>query len=192
MKPFNIKMPVILSCALTLGLAQVASGNSLAGQEKDSSDGYSIHFIKDCRLVKKLPMTPGLITLHQQLQQQEAKMAALQAPVEAISAKIDHYSQQINRLTELAVQEDNNSLKIDKTYLAQQQVVTDKLNRLLAGHQRDFAALEQQGHQIEQVAHDFEAEIRGISRDLDFDHVRILSPGDSRAVIGCEQNIDIL
>ncbi|WDE00203.1 hypothetical protein [Thalassomonas actiniarum] len=188
MKRLNKKMPVILS--LTLGLTAALSSYSQAGQEADT--GYSLNLLKDCQLVKTLPMTTELITLHQELQQQETLMASLELPINAISAKIDDYSQQIEQLSVLAVQEDENNLHIDKSYLAQQQIAVDALNQLIAEHQQDFDALEQQGHQIGKIAHDFEREMKTVTQGFDYDHIRISSPANDHNATGCEQSAGFL
>lgn len=188
MKPLKIKMPVILS--LTLGLTAALTTYSQAGQEEHIR--YSIHLLKDCQRVKTLPMSPELTDLYQELQQQETLMASLESPIAAISAKIDDYSQQVARLGELAIQEDENNLQIDKSYLAQQQMAVDALNKLIAEHQQDFSALEQQGHQIEQVAHDFEVNIKALSQGFDYDHLRITASASKDATVGCEQNMTFL
>ncbi|WDE12971.1 hypothetical protein [Thalassomonas haliotis] len=183
MKPLNMKMPVILS--LALGLTAALTRYSQAGQETDT--GYSIHLLKDCQRVKTLPMTPELIGLYRELLQQETLMASLELPIAAISAKIDDYSQQIDQLSELAIQEDENNLHIDKAYLAQQQVAVEALNQFIGEHQQDFSALEQQGHQIGMIANDFEMAIKTATQGFDYDHIRINSPDNNRVIAGCEQ-----
>ena len=173
-------------------LTSVLAAYSQAGQKTAGGAGYNIHLLKDCQLVETLPMNAELTGIYRELQYQEALMAKLELPIDAISGQIDDYSQQIEQLTGLAIQENENSLYIDKAYLAEQEAVSDKLDRLIALHQQDFAALEKQGHKIELVARDFEKELREVIRGFDYEHIRITSSGNDQSHTGCESGITIL
>ena len=99
-------------------------------------------------------------------------MEIAEGPIEAIEEQIDELSDMIDDLTNRAVQEDDNSLYIDKALLEEQQEVVDQLDELMEAHQGDFDRLSEIGDSISQKAEEFEKAIDASLDDIDYNFVK--------------------
>ncbi len=115
-------------------------------------------------------------------------MQGIEQPIKAIERDISQYSNEIEKLTKLAIQETDTSLHIDKSYLKQQEVIVEKLNSLMAKHQTDFDALKEQGEVIGGIANNFSNAIKSTIKNVEYDHIRINDPNKSKQHSQCYRN----
>lgn len=155
-------------------------GAAFANTSGVASSEYQLTLLKDCQTVTTLQMTPKQIGSYLALQKEEKIMEQISEPIEEIEQQLNHYSTEIEKLSKLAIQETDNSLHINKKYLAEQEQVVDKLNALMATHQRDFDALGKQGRRIGKLANHFEATIKESLSRFDYNQVHIKTPNKSK------------
>jgi len=161
---------LITTCLLTTAVFASHS-------EVEQSD-YKIQILDNCQVIKEYDMTIKQIDAYLALKAEEEKMSSLENPISAIQDELDRYSEQIDELTSLAIQETDQSLTIDKTYLKQQKQVVKKLNVLMEAHQKDFDALGLQGKIIGKVADNFVTSLEGSIGDYKHHQIHISSPDD--------------
>jgi len=172
MKNFKKYRATLIAACLFSSITIAATAN----QSTTTTSGYTISLLKDCQLITQYPMTDQQVTAYLALKKAEKKMHGLESPIKAIEQDIKQYSNQIEQLTKQAIQETGTSLHINKSYLKQQNIVVNKLNKLMAIHQADFDALELQGRMIEEVADSFSEAIEVGIQDIDYDHIRVNDP----------------
>lgn len=168
---------IITSCLFTVA--------AIASQSDNQTSEYSITLMKDCQVISKYKMNTKQINAYLALKEQEDVMESLEMPINAIESELDEYSNQIEELTSLAIQENDDRLTIDKHYLAQQEEVVEKLNALMEAHQKDFDALGEQGSKISEIANEFTDSIKVSIGDVDYDHIRVNSPDEKQSGFHC-------
>jgi len=161
---------IITACLLATAVFSVQS-------ETQQSD-YKIQVLENCQIIKEYNMTDHQIDAYLALKIEEEKMSSLESPISAIQNELDGYSEQIDELTALAIQETEQSLTIDKAYLKQQEQVVKKLNVLMEAHQKDFDALGLQGKKIGKVADNFVTSLEGTLGNYKHHQIHISSPDD--------------
>ena len=176
----------ITALLVTTGLLTTLA---LTAAEKNATQDYKLRLLKDCTLVSEQIMTSSQVAAYKSLQDQEKLMHGLELPITAITEQIEQYSSEIEKLSALAVQETENSIHIDKTYMQQQEAAAEKLQQLMSAHQSDFDALESQGAQIGQVAKVFEQEIAPSVANIDHDRIQIIGPNDKASSRICYSGI---
>jgi len=185
MKNLNKISIVLLSSGLFTLAAIAANISKPTYQEGD----YRILVSNDCELVAEYNMTPAQITAYQELQKIEGTMHEFERPIKAIEQQMQAYSDQLESLTALAIQESDTTLHIDKNYLKQQEAVAQQLTDLVHLHQADFDALGQQGSKITAVAHKFEAAMAATLDGIEHDQIEILSPAKPNSNHYCHKRM---
>lgn len=168
----------------TFALVLAATGLLLSGiafsfPDNNDPKGYVIIALNNCKVVSKIAMTQEQFDAYQELKEQEQLMSRLQKPTKAIEQKIQKFAKRIEQFTSLAIQEDENTLHINKRYLEQQGEVTDQLNDFMNIHQRDFDALSEQAENMAAVAQKFEQSIIGTLQDINYNEIRIVKATES-------------
>ncbi len=172
---------IITTCLLTTFV--------FSAQSETQQNDYKIQIIDDCQVIKEYKMTNEQIESYLALKVEEEKMSLLEAPISAIQDSLDSYSEQIDELTELAIQETAQSLYIDKDYLKQQEHVVEKLHAFMKIHQQDFNALGKQGEKIGKVADIFVASLEDTIGDSKHQQIHISSPDDQENNYQCHNNV---
>lgn len=184
----------ILTFKRTLTCTAISScfliSGAFATQHNDANSDYSITLMKDCNVVASYPMNPAQIEAYQELQNAEQKMASLELPIQSFEQELKEYTEQIEELTTLAIQESEDSLYIDKNYLKQQEIVVAKLDTLMAQHQHEFDALDEQGKTIGEKADKFTDAIDTSFSEVDYNQMRIDYPGRADSNYQCESDIN--
>ncbi|WNC71354.1 hypothetical protein RGQ13_14645 [Thalassotalea psychrophila] len=183
----------ILTYKRTLTCAAISSclliSAAFATQQNDTNSGYSITLMKNCNVVANYPMNTAQIEAYQDLQAEEKKMTSLELPIQSFEQELKEYTEQIEKLTALAIQESEDSLYIDKNYLKQQEIVVAKLDALMDEHQHEFDALGEQGNAIGEVADKFTDTIDASFDNIDYNQMRIDYPGKTDSNYQCETDI---
>ncbi len=174
----------ITTCLLTTAV--------FSAQSETQQSGYKIQVLDNCQVVKEYEMTNEQIDSYLALKVEEEKMDLLETPISAIQDSLNNYSEQINELTALAIQETDQSLYIDKDYLKQQEQVVKKLDVLMKAHQQDFDALGKQGKKIGNVADTFVASLEVTIGDVEHQQIHIISPDDQENNYQCDSDIFII
>ena len=185
MKNLNKKSLVLFSCGLFTLATMAANISKPTYQEGD----YRILVSNDCELVAEYNMTPAQIAAYQELQKIEGTMHEFERPIKAIEQQMQEYSEQLESLTALAIQESDTSLHIDKNYLKQQEAVAQQLTDLVQLHQADFDALSQQGSKISAVAQKFEQAMAVTLDGIEHDQIEILSPAKPNSNHYCHKRM---
>ncbi len=147
---------------------------------------YRLIAFKDCNVVSESRLNQSQVDAYLALTASEQKMESLAEPVEALDADVDRYADKISELTHLAIQEDGDTLRINKKHLRDQEALARELEALMKNHEKQFEALEKEARVIETVAKAFENEIRPLIDDIDHDVVRIVGPDDDDDPYACD------
>lgn len=162
---------------------------AFATQANNADTDHTITLLKDCNVVAEYAMTAEQVEAYQALQLEEQKMHALEQPIQAFEQQLQAYTEQIEELTALAIQDNEDSLYIDKSYLKQQQQVVAKLDLLMDEHQHEFDALGEQGSLIGAKAENFSDTIDARFDHIDYNQMRIDHPGKADSNDQCESDI---
>jgi hypothetical protein len=172
---------IVTTCLLTTAV--------FSAQSETQQNDYTIQIIDNCQVIKEYKMTNKQVESYLALKVEEEKMSSLEAPISAIQDSLDSYSEQIDELTELAIQETEQSVYIDKDYLKQQEQVVGKLNELMKIHQQDFDALGKQGEKIGNVADTFVASLEDTIGDSKHQQIHISSSDGQENNYQCQNDI---
>ena len=171
---------IITTCLLTATV--------FSAQSESQKNEYKIQVLNNCQVIKEYKMTNEQIKFYLALKVEEEKISSLEAPVSAIQDSLDIYLEQIDELTELAIQKTEQSIYIDKNYLKQQELAVEKLNALMKIHQQDFDALGKQGEKIGKVADTFVASLKDTIGDDKYQQIHITSPDTQEDNYQCHNN----
>ncbi|MEW9797413.1 hypothetical protein [Alteromonas sp. CYL-A6] len=163
---------------MVMGLAAIAVAavlNIAAAKTQDNGD-YMIHAYKHCQPVASVAMNHDLILAYQDLSEAGESMAELEVPIDGIQAELARYSEDIERITREAVIEQGDRVIINNALLEEQQHLAQKIEALVAQHESDFAALEEQGERISDIAREFEQGVDALLDGVDYDNIRIQTP----------------
>ncbi len=147
---------------------------------------YKLIAFNNCEVVAEHELNQAQISAYMLLQDAEKRMESISQPVNAIENDIDQFSDRINDLTNRAIQEDDNSLYIDKKLLREQEQISEELESLIKAHETDFAALEKEARVIEANAKNFEKEITPLINKIEHDFVRIVGPDNKQDPYACD------
>jgi DNA-binding transcriptional MerR regulator len=163
----------------------------IANNQSTDPNDYTVVAFNNCKVVSKQPMPAKLLEAYLNLRQQEQKMQALGLPIKNIEQDIKAYSDEMEKLSKLAIQDTEESTHINKPLLAQHQLVADEFNKFMQLHQQDFDALGKQGSIIGQHAQIFETSIQACLNNIDYDQIQIVTPSSQGKAHSCDKNITI-
>lgn len=159
----------------SLSLAALAPVFALQNQPVSQSD-YHIIAYKDCKQVFQQPMSDTQIKAYHELTLQTDKMDELELGLDGINDEIAAFTQKIESITDLAIQETGSRLTIDKNLLAEQQQIVAELERFMDQHEHRFDALGEHGEILGQYADVFTDAIEADLAHVDYDNVRVITP----------------
>ena len=182
MAKLTLSAAIILSCtAVAVGIAAASADQN----QMTNAGEYKIQVLDNCQVVRELPMTSEQIKAYKALQAQEQRMHELAEPVQVIEAQMHEYSKKLERITALAIQDNEDSLHINKAMMHQQQAVAAEFSAFVTKHQAKFDALSQQGEAISAVADAFETAIQTTVGDIKHQNIHIISPEQDASAYHC-------
>ena len=180
MKSFNKKFILTATLIASTYTALVWAGT-------DSDNKFEFVAIKNCQVVMQKQMTPEQREAYLSLKQQEQKMHELELPIQDLEVEIQQYSAQIESLVKLAIVDNEDSLYIDKTLLAEHDAVAKEFTDFMSDHQAKFDAIGEHGQVIVEFADVFETSIKADLDNVEYDHIQIISP-DKPIINACNNN----
>lgn len=165
---------------------------AVAWVDTDKINNYSVVALKNCEVVSDQAMTDQQFEAYLSLQQQEQKMHTLEVPIQGIEQEVKAYTDEIETLTKLAIQDTNESLHINKELLEQQNLVAKEFDAFMQLHQQDFNALGTQGIIIGQHADVFETSIKDNLEGIDYDQIQVLTSGNRLSIPNCDNAIHMI
>lgn len=174
-------IPLTKIALVASAIVAVSSHFSLA-----KTNDYRLIAFENCDVIAEHPLDQNQIDAYLALQRSEQTMTSLQKPVDAMSDKIDRYTSTISDLTSRAVQEDGDTVTINRALLREQEQVAKQLEALVKAHEADVSSLEKEARVIHEKAHHFEKVIDPLLKDKEYDMVRIVGPKYSDAPYRCE------
>jgi hypothetical protein len=183
----NITSKIIIASAVSILFAQVATALSDTNKPGD----YSVIALKNCDVVSDKKMTAPQLEAYLSLKQQQQKMQALELPIQDIQQEISLYSDEIEKLTKLAIQETNDTLHINKALLKKQEIVVKEFDKFMQLHQQEFDALGEQGSLIGQQANIFETRIKANLESIDYDQIQVRTPDSHSTQFSCDNDIRV-
>jgi DNA repair exonuclease SbcCD ATPase subunit len=160
-----------VAIAITVGCtaqAETASTSVTAAPQQ-------IAFIKNCKVIQQRAMTTDEFTAYQRLEAVEQQMEELHLPLKAFEAEMEQHSERMAELSDLVHQEDEHSIRIDKVKMAEQQKLAEEIQEITERHRPHFAALEQKGDEISDIADDFTDLLEKSAPAGGFDHIQVIS-----------------
>ncbi len=152
----------------------------------DSIDDYTIIAYKDCKLVFQQPMSVAQIDAYHDLQTQADKMDDLELGIDGIEAEVEHFTQEIELLTDLAIQDSDGTLTINKNLLAEQQDIVAQLEHFMENNEHRFDALTDHADVLADYADTFGDLIEDDLSAVDYDNVRIITPDNRNENFRCD------
>lgn len=171
-----MKKTTVLLAIATFSIASLAPVFGLQQDKKNSADDYVIKAYKDCSLVSEKPMTAEQIAAYKALQEQTEKMDFIEVGVEGIDEQLELLSKEIETLTDMAVQETDDSLFIDKHMMAEQLAAVERLTDFMAQHEDKFDAISEQGDTISAYADKFTNVIEAGLENINYDDLQVVTP----------------
>jgi hypothetical protein len=178
---------IFIASLFPLVICQVA----LAWSGTDKANDYSVVALKDCEVVSEQVMTTEQLDAYLSLKQQEQKMQALEVPIQSIEQEIKVYTDEIEKLTKLAIQDTDESLHINKALLKQHDSVAKEFDKFMQLHQQDFDSLGKQGGIIGQKAEKFETAIKASLKTIDYDQIQVLTPNSKGSEHICDKSLRV-
>lgn len=178
----------LISSLVSLVVCQVV----VAKADNNASNDYSVVAFKNCEIVSHQAITEQGVKAYLGLQQQQQKMHRLELPIQGIEREMQQYTDSIEKLTKLAIQETDESLYIDKKLMQQQKVVAKEFDKCMQKHQQDFDAVEAQGIVIGRYADKFSDSIKDTLAGFDYDQVQVLTPGKSPSTSHCDKSLKMI
>lgn len=163
-----------VAIAITVGCtaqAETASANVAAAPQQ-------IAYIKNCKVVQQRAMTTDEFAAYQRLEAVEQQMEELHLPLKAFEAEMEQHSERMAELSDLVHQEDEHSIRIDKVKMAEQHKLAEEIQEITKRHRPHFAALEQKGDEISDIANDFTDLLEKSAPAGGFDHIQMISDSD--------------
>ncbi len=134
-----------------------------------------IAFIKNCKVIQQRAMTTDEFAAYQRLEAVEQQMEELQLPMKAFEAEMEQHSERMAELSDLVHQEDEYSIRIDKAKMAEQHKIAEEIQEITSRYKPHFAALEQKGDEISDIADDFTELLEKSAPAGGFDHIQVMS-----------------
>ncbi len=163
-----------VAIAITVGCtaqAETASANVAAAPQQ-------IAYIKNCKVVQQRAMTTDEFTAYQRLEAVEQQMEELHLPLKAFEAEMEQHGERMAELSDLMHQEDEYSIRIDKVKMAEQHKLAEEIQEITSRYKPHFAALEQKGDEISDIADDFTDLLEKSAPAGGFDHIQVISDSD--------------
>ncbi len=168
------------SLTFTLLSAAIAITAGCTAQAETASTSVTaapqqIAFIKNCKVIQQRAMTTDEFAAYQRLEAVEQQMEELHLPLKAFEAEMEQHSERMAELSDLVHQEDEHSIRIDKVKMAEQQKLAEEIQEITERHRPHFAALEQKGDEISDIADDFTELLEKSAPAGGFDHIQVIS-----------------
>ena len=163
----------LLSAAMALTLGCTAQADTTAANS--TAKPAQIAFIKNCKVIQQRAMTKDEFAAYQRLEAVELEMEQLHLPMKAFEAEMEQHSERMAELSDLVHQEDEHSIRIDKAKMAEQHKLAEEIHEITERHRPHFAALEQKGDEISEIADDFTELLEKSAPAGGFDHIQIIS-----------------
>ena len=169
-KLFNCTL-LSAAIAITVGCTAQAETAATSG----TAAPQQIAFIKNCKVIQQRAMTSEEFAAYQRLEAIEQQMEALHLPMEAFEAEIEQHSSRMAELSDLVHQEDEHSIRIDKAKMAEQHKIAEEIQEITSRYKPHFAALEQKGDEISDIADDFTELLQKSAPAGGFDHIQVMT-----------------
>ncbi|KKL01467.1 hypothetical protein, partial [Rheinheimera mesophila] len=143
----------LLSAAMAVTLGCTAQADTAAAHS--TAKPAQVAFIKNCKVIQQRAMTADEFAAYQRLEAVELEMEQLHLPMKAFEAEMEQHSERMAELSDLVHQEDDHSIRIDKAKMAEQHKLAEEIHEITERHRPHFAALEQKGNEISEIADDF-------------------------------------
>ena len=106
-------------------------------------------------------------------------------PIQEIEEEIKVYTDELETLTKLVIQDNDGSLHINQKLLKQQDIVAKEFNQFMQLHQQDFDALSKQGSIIGLQA-------KTSLESIDYDKIQVLTPDNKHTLSNCDNAIHVM
>ncbi len=134
--------------------------------------------IKNCKVVQQRAMTTDEFAAYQRLEAVEQQMEELHLPLKAFEAEMEQHGERMAELSDLMHQEDEYSIRIDKVKMAEQHKLAEEIQEITSRYKPRFAASEQKGDEISDIADDFTDLLEKSAPAGGFDHIQVISDSD--------------
>ena len=181
-----------ISRNISIALSTLILSGAAVALQKHQSEDYKIIALKDCEIVSEQAMNQDQIDAYLALKDEEVLMHKAEYPIDQIQDSIDELTDKIEDLTERAIQEDGDSVFINKVLLKEQQHVVEQLDDIIDAHQADFDKLEEIGERISAKADVFEDAIEDSLDGIDYNQVQIRTPDSKNSYNSCFNGISKL
>lgn len=158
-----------------------------ANNEQPNGQVYAAA-INGCTLVKQISLNESEAQAYYEVKALEEKISSIQEPLRGVEKTLEDYSADMEQIADLAIQETEQTLYIDKEMLKQQEGIADKIQALMALHQADFDAIGEFGKMIGDKADAFSDTIEEAFEGLEHHHVTVFSEGESPLPEQCSDN----
>lgn len=166
----------LLSVAIAITVGCTAQAETASA--KVAAAPQQIAYIKNCKVIQQRAMTADEFAAYQRLEAVEQQMQELQLPMKAFEAEMEQHSERMAELSDLVHQEDEHSIRIDKAKMAEQHKVAEEIQEITSRYKPHFAALEQKGDEISDIADDFTDLLEKSAPAGGFDHIQVISDSD--------------
>lgn len=161
--------------SVAIGIAVGCTAQAETATAHSTAKPAQVAFIKNCKVIQQRVMTADEFAAYQRLEAVELEMEELHLPMKAFDAEMEQHSERMAELSDLVHQEDEHSIRIDKVKMAEQQKLAEKIQEITERHQPHFAALEQKGDEISEIADDFTELLEKSAPAGGFDHIQVIS-----------------
>jgi hypothetical protein len=168
--------------------AIIMSSATIAVQDNNPED-YTLLALKNCQVVSESYLTEDQLSAYLSLQNEEKIMSGLEDPIKGVEKQLEEFSDRIEEVSALAVQELEGSIYIDEYYMKEQKDIVHQLNKLIGLHQKDFKAIAEQGKRIGKKAKVFKTIIESGLEVVDHDQIHIISPDSSDQHFSCNKAV---
>lgn len=148
-------MNITIKKSLALSIATFISYNLFATTAETSD--YELVAYSDCEVVHRVALTKEQKIAYDLLNKESSIMEGLEKPIQLIQPSLDKLNEEMKVVSKLAVQETDNTIRIDKEAMTKQAELADKIDAIIKDNAENFKALRTQGKRIESAANEFEA-----------------------------------
>lgn len=166
----------LLSVAIAIAAGCTAQAETASA--KVAAAPQQIAYIKNCKVVQQRAMTTDEFAAYQRLEAVEQQMEELHLPLKAFEAEMEQHGERMAELSDLVHQEDEYSIRIDKVKMAEQHKLAEEIQEITSRYKPHFAALEQKGDEISDIADDFTDLLEKSAPAGGFDHIQVISDSD--------------
>lgn len=166
----------LLSVAIAIAAGCTAQAETASA--KVAAAPQQIAYIKNCKVVQQRAMTTDEFAAYQRLEAVEQQMEELHLPLKAFEAEMEQHGERMAELSDLMHQEDEYSIRIDKVKMAEQHKLAEEIQEITSRYKPHFAALEQKGDEISDIADDFTDLLEKSAPAGGFDHIQVISDSD--------------